>query len=104
MDGKQYTLSGLKGKVVVMNFWFTKCKPYVDEMPGLNKIVEKFENNKNLIFLAFSWNKKIDIGSFLKKRSFLYNIIPESMKIVFKLWDAFVSNKFDTESRWRCSL
>jgi len=51
MDGKSFELSELKGKVVVINFWFVNCKPCVDEMPGLNKIVEKFKNNQNVIFL-----------------------------------------------------
>ncbi len=84
MDGNSFKLSELKGKVVVINFWFVRCKPCVDEMPGLNKIVEKFENNENVVFLAFSWDKKSNIELFLKKREFLYNIIPESMQVISK--------------------
>ncbi|WP_281987993.1 peroxiredoxin family protein [Aquimarina aggregata] len=82
MEGKSFELSELKGKVVVINFWFVNCKPCVDEMPGLNKIVEKFKNNQNVIFLAFSFDKKNNIELFLKKHQFLYNIIPESKQVV----------------------
>ncbi len=38
MSGKKYTLAGLRGKVIVLNFWFTTCAPCIAEMPGLNAI------------------------------------------------------------------
>ncbi|AXT54806.1 TlpA family protein disulfide reductase [Aquimarina sp. AD1] len=82
MDNESYVLSDLKGKVVVMNFWFIRCKPCVYEMPGLNKIVEKYKNNQDVVFLAFSFDRKSDIESFLEKHSFLYQIIPQSKKII----------------------
>ncbi len=82
MSGNSFKLSELKGKVVAINFWFINCKPCVDEMPGLNKIVEKFKNNENVVFLAFSFDKKNNIELFLKKHRFLYNIIPESKQVV----------------------
>jgi len=81
MDGKSFTLSELKGKVVVMNFWFIRCKPCITEMPGLNKIVEKYENNTNVVFLAFALDRKSSIVSFLKEYRFLYHIIPSSQQI-----------------------
>ena len=38
LTGKDYTLSQLKGKVVVLNFFTFFCGPCRDEMPDLNKI------------------------------------------------------------------
>ncbi|MGC2091308.1 MAG: TlpA disulfide reductase family protein, partial [Candidatus Acidiferrales bacterium] len=37
-DGKEMTLSDLRGKVVVLNFWATWCPPCVDETPSLNQL------------------------------------------------------------------
>ena len=31
--GNNYTLESLKGKIIVINFWFVECKPCVMEMP-----------------------------------------------------------------------
>jgi len=37
-DGSTRTLESLRGKVVVMNFWATWCKPCRTEMPMLNGV------------------------------------------------------------------
>ncbi len=44
LKGKEYTLSGLEGKVVLVNFWSSSCTPCIMEMPGLNKLYKKMEN------------------------------------------------------------
>ena len=38
LQGKEYSLSQLKGKVVMINFFTFFCGPCRDEMPDLNKI------------------------------------------------------------------
>ena len=56
MNGKTYSLSSLKGKIVVINFWFVECKPCLIEMPDLNEIVEKYKSEE-VVFLAFALNE-----------------------------------------------
>ncbi len=80
INGNEYSLNSLKGKIIVMNFWFVECKPCVMEMPELNKLVENYKN-KDVVFLGFATNDKAKIDSFLKKKNFSYNIIPSSKKI-----------------------
>ena len=78
--GNSYSLESLKGKVIVINFWFVECKPCVMEMPELNKLVEKFQG-KDVVFLGFATNDKSKIESFLKTKTFNYNIIAGSGEI-----------------------
>ena len=40
-DGSTRTLASLRGKVVVMNFWATWCKPCRTEMPALNSVARE---------------------------------------------------------------
>jgi len=80
INGNEYSLNSLKGKIIVMNFWFVECKPCVMEMPELNELVKNYKN-KDVVFLGFATNDKSKIDSFLKKKDFSYNIIPNSKKI-----------------------
>ena len=42
LTGTQQTLSGLKGRVVVLNFWATWCEPCKKEMPDLSAIQKDY--------------------------------------------------------------
>jgi peroxiredoxin len=77
MQGKKWSLKQLRGKIVVLNFWFTSCPPCVAEMPELNKIVQQYKG-KDVVFLALSYNNGEQINTFLKKHDFNYTILPNS--------------------------
>ena len=47
-DGTTRTLAGLRGKIVVVNFWATWCKPCRTEMPALNSVAR----GSDAVFLA----------------------------------------------------
>jgi peroxiredoxin len=80
MNGKTYTLKSLKGKVVVLNFWFVECMPCIKEMPELNNLVKKYKG-KDVVFFAISNSDKAKIIKFQKKNSFKYLIAPKEDKI-----------------------
>ena len=74
LKGKTHILSELKGKVVVLNFWFVECKPCIMEMPELNQLVEEFKE-KNIVFLAIALNDKKELKKFLKTTDFNYKVV-----------------------------
>jgi peroxiredoxin len=43
IDGRKVKLSDMKGKIVMVNFWATWCKPCIKEMPMFVKIYEKYK-------------------------------------------------------------
>lgn len=49
--GTAYTPKTLTGKVVVVNFWATWCKPCLKEIPDLSKVYEKYKA-KGLVMLG----------------------------------------------------
>lgn len=65
---KKFNSEQLKGRPTMINFWFTRCAPCIDEMPVLNKIKEKYKDDFN--FIAITYNKKKDVEEFLKKHQF----------------------------------
>jgi cytochrome c biogenesis protein CcmG, thiol:disulfide interchange protein DsbE len=50
---RKISLSQLRGKVVVLNFWATWCPPCVEEMPSLVQMQQRMKN-KNVSVLAVS--------------------------------------------------
>ena len=81
--GNTYTPEDIKGKVVVINFWFMSCAPCIEEMPELNKLVEEYENNNDVLFLALTLDEKGSmLNKFLETNVFNYNIIPDSQDYI----------------------
>ncbi|HEX6847722.1 MAG TPA: TlpA disulfide reductase family protein [Chitinophagaceae bacterium] len=76
LDNNEWDLDKLKGKALVINFWFTACKPCILEMPYLNKLVA--DNKDSVVFIAPAPENETQIKRFLKKYSFEYNIIPSA--------------------------
>ncbi|MEG0258991.1 MAG: redoxin domain-containing protein [Lysinibacillus sp.] len=52
LDGKEVTLSELKGKKVVLNFWATWCPPCKAEMPHMQNYYEQYAKDENVEILA----------------------------------------------------
>jgi thiol-disulfide isomerase/thioredoxin len=50
-SGNIISISGLKNKVVFVNYWATWCPPCLAEMPSVNKLFMKFKNNANIVFV-----------------------------------------------------
>ena len=65
---RSVTLSKLRGKVVVLNFWATWCSPCIEEMPSLVQMQKKVNNN--VVVLAVSVDDDADdYHRFLKARA-----------------------------------
>lgn len=52
LEGKEVTLSELRGKKVVLNFWATWCPPCKAEMPHMQNYYEKYAKKDNVEILA----------------------------------------------------
>jgi len=80
INGNKFSLTDLKGKIIVLNFWFVECVPCIKEMPELNQLVSEYKN-KDVVFIGFSTSDETKIDKFLQQKEFDYNIIPNSKDI-----------------------
>ena len=54
-DGDEYTLSELRGKVVVLNFWASWCKPCEQEAADLEAAWRRYQPDGDVVFLGVAW-------------------------------------------------
>ena len=53
LEGKSQSLSQYRGKIVLVNFWATWCKPCTTEMPAMQAIYNKLRD-KGFVVLAIN--------------------------------------------------
>lgn len=98
VDGKIINLSGQRGKITVLNFWYVGCQPCLTEIPVFNKIVGKYDNIKDINFFALTFiapedsNGLTNLESFLKEHKFDFKISIASKSIL----EAFKINAYPT--------
>lgn len=65
LDGTPITLSSLRGKIVIVNFWASWCNPCVEEFPSLVKLMSQFKDD--VVVLAVSEDEaRDDMTAFMK--------------------------------------
>lgn len=86
--GKGYSLSSLRGKVVLVNFWATWCPPCRSEIPSMDELYKSNIESGNLELLAI--NVEPEGPGIIEEFSKEY---PHSFPVVFDL-NAEVQNKY----------
>jgi thiol-disulfide isomerase/thioredoxin len=76
-DNQKFKVEDLKGKVLVVNFWFINCPPCRAEIPDLNELVEEYKDNKDVIFVAIGLDPWFELKEYLKKQPFNYHLVTD---------------------------
>lgn len=93
LNDNEIKLENLKGKPVVINFWFTRCKPCVEEIPILNKLVEKYSDK--IHFISITPDNKETILPFLKDHDFNYKHLVNAKNFMHEIGlNAYPKNVF----------
>jgi thiol-disulfide isomerase/thioredoxin len=76
LDGKQFKLSGLKGKVVLMDYWATWCPPCRKSLPHINELSQdKSLTDKGLMVFAINDKEaKAKVQDFVKQNNYKFNV------------------------------
>lgn len=82
VDGTPVKLSELRGKVVVLNFWFIGCPACRRETPLLNDFAAKFAGEAGLEFIGLTYNTTASVNKYLAANKFDYKNIADAKPIL----------------------
>lgn len=76
-DGREVSLQGLRGKVVLLDFWATWCMPCRQAMPGIQRLYNKYKDKPVAIFgvNCKENNPKADAAAVMKAANSTYPLL-----------------------------
>ncbi|MFD2556684.1 TlpA family protein disulfide reductase [Sphingobacterium tabacisoli] len=104
MNGKEIVLSDYKGKIVVIDFWSTACKPCVAAFPAFEHIVDKYKDEPFELFVINVGEDVTTARNYMKKKGYVLDVLFDNNEAIFNALEALgTPQKFiiDTEGRIR---
>jgi len=78
LDGKELSLSDLRGKKVFLNFWATWCGYCVEEMPEIQKLYEETKDT-DLVIVAVEIGEPLsEVKSFIDENKYTFKVLSDS--------------------------
>lgn len=90
MQGERVSLSQLRGKVVIVNFWATWCPPCRSEMPSMEVLHQTFKDD-GLVLLAINVEQggRQAVAKFLQESPYSFPILLDEQREVQNLYGVF---------------
>jgi thiol-disulfide isomerase/thioredoxin len=79
--GKEVSLAGLRGKMVVLDFWATWCGPCLASFPKMQEMVEKYDGDRAAFLFINTWeNSKPEVtrekvDKLLKEKKYGFHVL-----------------------------
>jgi len=89
LKGKLHDLSDYKGKVVLVSFWASWCRPCIEEMPSLVKLKEKYQDNIEILAVNVR-EDSATIKQFTQPMNIKFPLLQDHDSSTVKDWKVYV--------------
>lgn len=89
MDGKYVSITALRGKLVVLNFWATWCPPCRKELPGLDRLHGDYLGQGLVVVAVSTDSTERGIRKFLDENPFRLRVVHDRDGKISQLYGVF---------------
>lgn len=105
INGKAVKLSDYKGKIVVIDFWSTVCKPCVAAFPAFERVVELYKNEPFQLFVINCGEDRESVKLFMDKKGYKLDVLFDNNEALFKALNALgTPQKFIIDAKGNINL
>lgn len=86
LKGEKVELAAFKGKTVILDYWATWCGPCLASFPGMQKAVDKYKNNPDVVFLFINTrengkDREKEVQEFIDKNKYTFNVLFDTKSV-----------------------
>jgi TonB family protein len=93
LDGNKVELQSLRGKVVLLNFWGSRCKPCVAALPDVEKLSKDLKD-KGLVTLGVDGENAQVAREFVKNKGYSFATLIDEGKEVTRKYEVYATPHF----------
>ena len=88
LQGKEISMTSLKGKVVLINFWATECRACVTEMPALASIYNEYKSKGfEVIAVAMPYDPPAQVLNYALQKKLPFAVMDDGLGDIVKQFD-----------------
>lgn len=89
LDGEPLALADLRGRVVLLNFWATWCKPCEDEMPAMQRLYEALKGPGFEMLAVSLDDERAPVEAFRERLALSFPILLDPAKEVSTAYQTY---------------